>query len=237
MKFLLRECYIRWNLGEERLRISLNPANIKYEFDGFPAQNQRLKLLANPRIPRKALSILLRAVWEFSDFRIPEEIINRVPIEQTAVFQRMKDISDHRDDLRASHTYRDIRERLQADGIFRHKGYSIRSANEIEGCIHNCFLDLILSMESQGYIEDRTNDFATGGIGTFFIDHDGSILKGGAATHRLAAAKITGLKGGFPARIIGAHSNWLADQNIHDARDLGRLDAAIRAVEVKNNPL
>lgn len=85
-------------------------------------------------------------------------------------------------------------------------------------------------MEQHGYISGKESEFATAGMGSVIIDRDGSVLKALAASHRLAAARIAGVQGGFPLRVIGAHAEWLDRHGIEGAGFAPKLHKALRLV-------
>jgi len=94
-----------------------------------------------------------------------------------------------------------------------------------------CFLDLMNSMANEGYQRDKISSFGTGGIGKTIIWRDGSLRHENGATHRLAAARIVGLKSGFPLRIVAAHRAWLDEQGIVKQSDISRLPKALKSVD------
>ncbi|MBY6202225.1 hypothetical protein KUV65_12680 [Maritalea mobilis] len=131
------------------------------------------------------------------------------PLEKGQTYQRMLDVWTHREDLSASETYRNIWNTLTRTGRYQHKRYEITDPAEIPKLIATCYLDLLESMSRDGYCADRTSEFATGGLGRAIVWQDGSLVHENGATHRLAAAKIVGLRHGFPFRIVGVHEDWL----------------------------
>ena len=119
---------------------------------------------------------------------------------------------------------------MSATGQFHHKGYTIDQRDQIIGLIEACYLDILHSMETEGYRSDRRSAFATGGIGGLIIWNDGELVSGPAATHRKAAARILGMTSPFPMRVVGLHRGWLTSVGLTVAQDLRRLPHALRAL-------
>jgi hypothetical protein len=230
----MQEFYIRRSIGEESLRISVDATKIRYEIRDFSTQNKRLRLRKLPYLPKQVRKILDRIVYETSNFKLSEAVVKRVPVNETPVFLKMKDVFENRKNLKASQTYEKIANRIEVHGFYKHKSYIVQSSNEIEDCIKACFLDILLSMDQFGYLENKKSDFATGGIGSAFIDRDGTILKSIGATHRFAAAKVVGLESLFPLRIIGTHADWLQSHGIRGARDMKTFARQLRLAELDN---
>lgn len=229
-----REFIIRRMIGEESLRIKVDPKAIKCEIREFHAQKLRMKFLENPLIPKFMNRTLSKILWEMSKFELNETEVDRIPIEKTPVYRKMKNVFDHRKNLKESKLYQEISYQIEKAGYYNHKNYFVHSKDGIEDCIKNCFLDIIQSMDRDGYLNNKKRTFATGGIGQAFIDRDGSILRAASATHRLAAAKIVEMEDPFPIRIIGAHSDWIKRHNLKGISEIKMLPGYIKKVEANN---
>lgn len=228
----MREWRVRRKLGEDGLRLVVNPSQIDYELSDYAAQRRTVALATLPGIPGRLKKILVRVNWELRDFRLTEAEFERSPISTSPIYQRMADVYEHRDRLRESQTYAEIVEAVKSRGAFKHKNYEIKSVDDVEECIRACYLDMMQSMAADGYQADRTSKFATGGIGNGVIDRDGSIVRSMAATHRMSAAKVVGLQGGFPLRIVGAHTDWLNQIGATGAGGLERFGEALRDLDL-----
>lgn len=231
---MMREFYIRRVIGEDCLRIGVNARAIRYETRSFDAQEKRRRLRRLPYFPKRALPVMSILIFETSKFRFKEGEVSRSLLEETPIYLKMKDVFDNQDNLKASRTYEDIARALDKNGSYKHKNYLVETKDDIENCIRTCLLDIMLSMEKSGYLIDKKSKFATGGLGTAFIDRDGTILKAPGASHRLAAARIVGLKDPFPLRIIGAHADWLKSRGIRGIGDVKKLPSQIRLAEAEN---
>jgi hypothetical protein len=231
---MLREWQVRTALGEAGLTVTINPAVIRQETRVTPLQRKKLRVMANPAIPGWIKRPWMRVLFETSDFAHDDHGITRADVASSEIFRRMEDVWRHRDAIERSQTYASIDETIAATGSFSHKRYAISSRAAIPDCIRACYLDILLSMAREGYVAGKRSDFATAGIGSALIDHDGSLLRCFGASHRMAAAIVVGVSGGFPLRIVGAHQAWLRGEGIEGPRDLERLRLAIRAVESRN---
>jgi hypothetical protein len=229
----MREFYVRRAIGEECLRISVNATRVRYGIQEYSAQRKRLRLLQLSYLPKPLVTVLFKIINETSSFKLKEIEVKRAPIIDSPIYLKMKDVFENRKNLKTSQTYENIATIIERNGVYTHKMYTIRAKDEIESCIRDCFLNIILSMDQFGYLEDRVSEFATGGLGSAFIDRDGSILKSVGASHRLAAAQVVGMESPFPFRVIGAHAYWLQSQGIR-VRDMRTFARQIRLAELDN---
>ncbi|GAA5072639.1 hypothetical protein GCM10023209_17620 [Roseibacterium beibuensis] len=160
-------------------------------------------------LPRGVSRLVNRAARASRPMIVTSDRFVVTPLEEGQTYQRMLDVWTHREDLSASETYRNIWNTLTRTGRYQHKRYEITDPAEIPQLIATCYLDLLESMSRDGYCADRTSALATGGLGRAIVWQDGSLVHENGATHRLAAAKIVGLRHGFPFRIVGVHEDWL----------------------------
>jgi hypothetical protein len=222
---------VRRALGEAGLTVKINPALIRQETRVTPLQRKKLRVVETSAIPVWIQRPLKRVLFETADFAHDDDGIQRADVASSPIFRRMEDVWRHRDAIESSDAYASIDAAISATGSFTHKRYSISSRAAIPDCIRACYLDILLSMEGEGYVAGKRSSFATAGVGNAIIDRDGSLLRCFGASHRMAAAIVVGVTGGFPLRIVGAHRAWLQSQRIESPRDLARLGPAIRAVE------
>ena len=96
--------------------------------------------------------------------------------------------------------------------------------------VRSCFYDLLISMAEEGYLPDKKSSFATEGIGLAIVWRDGNLWHEYGATHRLASAKIVGLRRGFPLRVVAAHRDWLGTHGIRSLSEISRLPGALQTV-------
>lgn len=231
---MLRAWRVRRALGEAGLTVKINPTLIRQETRVTPLHRKKLQLAENASIPGWIKRPWLRVLYETSDFVHDDDGISRADVASSEIFRLMEDVWLYRDALQASKTYACIEHAISSTGSFTHKRYSISSRAAIPDCIRACYLDILLSMEREGYVAGKQSDFATAGVGGAIIDQDGSLLRCLGASHRMAAAIVVGVTGGFPLRIVGAHQAWLHGQGVEAPRDLARLGPAIRAVESRH---
>lgn len=233
----MREFSIRRALGEKGLEIEVNVTKIQYECREFTAKNRRNRVSRAGFVPKMVKPVLYKMINAVARFDLKESEVRRHALVQTPTYLTMKDVFDHRENLRASRTYETIARTLEHEGVFLHKQYAVKDKQSIEDCIRACYLDILLSMEKSGYRADKKSSFASAGMGTAFIDKDGSILKALKASHRLAAAQIVGMQTAFPLRVIGAHEDWLAAHQIGSGsvNDMKTLALQIRRVAHENS--
>lgn len=163
-------------------------------------------------------------------FDIGDDGFAITPFEHGNTHKRMADVWTHRNRLEASETYSRISQVLAEKGVYRHKKYELRQHSEIGAMMQACYLDLLESMSREGYQAGRTSSFATGGIGKVIVWRDGRLLHENGATHRLAAARIVGLRHGFPLRVVAVHRDWLALQGIRSVFDVSKIPGALSVV-------
>ncbi len=229
----MRQFYVRRSIREEDLCISVDAGKIRYETKTLAVQKKRLRLLNFSYCPEPLLGFINKVIYETSRFTIDESEIERVAIDQTPIYLKMKDVFENRENLTSSQTYDDIARNIADNGFFKHKKFVIRTIDEIEDFIRQCYLDIMVSMDEFGYLDDKKSEFATSGLGSAFVDRDGKILKAMGASHRFAAAQIVGLNDPFPFRVLGVHSDWLQSLGI-GAFDMASLARQIQLAGLDN---
>lgn len=227
--------HVRWALGKSGLQVAVDATKIQYKTFIYPSKDRRKKLDGLVYLPKPLKFVLRKTTNLVADFEIREDAIKRTPIADSKTYLRMKDVFDHRANLGASQTYETIVHEIEAKGFFQHKSSTVKEKGSIEEFMRVCFLDIMLSMDSSGYVADHQSGFGTGGIGFAIIDKDGSILKTRSADHRLAAAQIVNMQGPFPLRVAGCHKQWMDSHRIGSVRDLRALRNQIRNVEHENS--
>ena len=183
----LPEIYIRSQLGEAALVIDVDMTHVHRQALNLRKQHRLTfieQLTALPTFVRRGLQ---RMVWEMTSPFLDDGDITPVPIEESTTYRRMADVWEHRDTLAQSETYDEISQALSREGRFRHKSYEIESPDQIAGLIKACYLDIMHSMDAEGYRSDRRSDFATGGIGRRRRRFDTLRQFVGRSTDRMAA--------------------------------------------------
>ena len=214
MSLVIRIGTLQKVLSDSDLVLSVDPQAIAYDFPDLPLQKARLRIAEYPGLGRVGRRLANRVLTRFGNFAIEERDFSRIAHETTETFLKMKDVLDHEHCLTESGFYYQIKEILKDKDQYAHKNYVIRREDQIEPLIRDCLLAIIDSIRTQGYRTDVTSSFATGGLGTAVIDRDGRLLRGPGASHRFAAARLVGLREGFPLRLAGAHADWLRQQGI-----------------------
>lgn len=148
-------------------------------------------------------------------------------------FRMLQDVWEHREQPEQSRFFREQEEEIQRQGYVRHKRHRVRSRSELQQFIREYFLDMLYSMQRDGYLPDKTSHIGTGGHGTAFIDARGRLVKSSGADHRFAAAVLAGVDRGFPLEVIGIHRRWLEQNGVApDSRGaVGQIVSLIRRAE------
>lgn len=229
---MLQEWLVRIKLDQDALIIETDPSLVAGRIKDRHRRNLWKRINRNRFIPKMAKSGVNRFVRETRRFDIHDDgKFDFVPFEIGNTHIKLKDVWDHRDAPERSATYKDIFDKLTKTGTYKYKNLRISEKSEIIPLIEACFLDLLISMEKEGYLPDKKSAFATGGTGLAIVWSDGKLWHEDGATHRLAAARIVGLRHGFPLRIVGAHRDWLAAQGIRGLPDISRLPLALRSLD------
>lgn len=177
-----------------------------------------------PRAMCKSLTLPIRI---FHPFAVGERWFPvSSPLESIDKYAKVQDLLEHRDDYRQSRWFGHLRDELRSCGVTRHKGIVMQSETEIADFFEEYLGELIRSMASTGYRDDRGAD-----IGTALIGCDGALYKGTSGTHRFYAARLLGVSP-VPLRIICVHRGWLSSLGLPaSAAGIARLGEALRQVE------
>lgn len=222
---------VRLKFGKDGLLMDIDPMQVRGRYVNLRQRSNWYILDSARFIPRPAISALNRLMHRLRRFDLIDAGVELRPLEQANSFQLMQDVWAHRDALDQCETYLRIADELKRRGGFKHKKLQISQDSEIIPLIRSCYLDLLQSLDAEGYLPDKKSKFATGGLGRAIVWKDGSLWHEDGATHRLMAANTVGLHKGFPLRIVGVHGDWLADQGIYRWSDLPRLPEALTQLD------
>jgi hypothetical protein len=225
------EWALRRVLSDGALVVNVNPMQISGKMRDTQLHGYWRKIQASAALPRSAKSGLNRLARATRPFAFSGTHYTFRPLEGGQTHKLMMDVWQHRHALEQSETFRQISEDLLANGIYRHKRYEIREPGDITTLMQTCFLDLLISMDRDGYQRGKKSKFATGGLGKALIWKDGTLWHENGATHRLAAARIVGVQSGFPLRIVGAHRDWLRSQVDYGVFDLKKLADPFKTIK------
>ncbi|PRX31213.1 hypothetical protein SAMN05216257_1046 [Meinhardsimonia xiamenensis] len=226
----LQDWIVRYRLGSDALVIECDPLSVAGNIRDLRRYRLwRAPSMARP-LPRPARLAINRLAREARRFDIDGRRWQRGRIEDGKTFRRMLDVWENRGKLEASETWRHIAQALRTVGLWKHKGLTITDPDRIEDLIRACFLNLLESMSREGYVAGRVTPGTTGGIAKAVVWADGTLWHENGATHRLAAARIVGLRRGFPVRVVAVHRDWLCANGIHGLCTLERLPKALQCV-------
>jgi hypothetical protein len=141
--------------------------------------------------------------------------------------KRMTDLMENRSDYKNSDWYRELVDALHSGHVARHKATTMNSIQEIQDFFTGELLQLLDSMESNGYDDDIPND-----LGTAFIGPEGVLLKSTGARHRFAAAKLLSVSD-FPLMVRGADKDFLRREigSLSLSNLENRLPGLVRKIE------
>ena len=153
-----------------------------------------------------------------------EDFRNIGPFEETMQYRNASDYARNLDDVRKTQLFREIREAIATEGKYRYKNEWITDVEDIPRFFDRYWGNLYNSMLSSGYDASRADD-----IGKCYVATDGQLIKGENARHRLAVARLTGVRS-FPLLVFGVSENWYRDR-VGDALDKPRLLEKLKEVE------
>lgn len=216
----------------DKLILWINPQTIDYQVDTkWPITQSVQKkvdwlLKPLPSIKTKAISFLRRResfVIPDSYYQIPK------PIKSNQMYNSILDLIHKRENYKNSNWYQEMLVHLSRNGEVMHKKILIKCESELDHFFENYVLDLINSMESDGYRLDKGAEVGSAMVGT-----DGELHKSGSGGHRFYSAKILGVKP-FPIRIVGVHRCWFRTLNIPNrSSGLAKLYDALLEVGEKH---
>lgn len=220
---VFREWQVRRTIGGDALVVNADLTQIDLEAKDSARQRRLIAINTMRGLPSPLRRLGRRMIWELGAFDFDDDDITPQPIENSAAYHRLSDLWQHREDPTQSQTWQEIESLLSKTGHVRHKNYEITDRRQISALVEDCYLDILRSMAAHGYLPDKQAAFATSDIGLALISRSGHLISGPAATHRKAAARLVGLRHGFPLRIAGAHRDWLSENGIVAPSDLARL--------------
>lgn len=190
----------------------------KQKFLGLRSKNPLVKI-----VRRQAL----RAANAFESFVIdPAYYQEPTPIEQHINYKKIKNIIEHRENYKDSEWYSALANSLEEQGHTKHKKILMRSKDDIDHFMESYVLNLLDSLEKDGF------DFEQGGgIGRALIGTDGSIHKSSSGRHRFFAARELGIEP-IPLRISGVHEAWYRS-HIGSSFNRKKLKAALSDIQTK----
>lgn len=146
-------------------------------------------------------------------------------------YSLIADLFEHKSDYKKSFWYKKISADIEEFGKHMHKKICLKSTQDVEAFFEGYALDLINSMKTTGYDEEKAKDY-----GAAIIGKNGEVYKSRNGRHRFAAAKIVDTPR-FPLRIIGVHMQFLGAEKDHLTVKNFRteIQRVIRYVEKENS--
>jgi hypothetical protein len=206
----------------DRLMIWANPNRIGSYVDGNDhPQHRRVEMLRRYR-----LRILATRLEELEPFALPNSGFPRVVrFEELPRYQKVMDFVGSLDDYRKSTWYRNLQQDILQSGVARHKSIYMRSMDDLDAFFQGFVLDLIGSIQRDGYIVSRSSEH-----GLVMIGADGELLKANRGRHRFFVARWVGLPT-MPFIVWGVHEAWLRRHRVNaTAAGIERLAEALDAV-------
>jgi hypothetical protein len=194
-------------LGEGAI-IRVNPQKISYRASS-PSHINRFISGYGSKIKWKAYLVSR----EWANFAV-SKIHNLEDISEGRQYTEMLDVWRNRADLHNSAMYQKAYRKIKSGKHFQYKGRKTRRLDEIDELINSTLMDVLYSLESHGYIEEKRSSYSDSQMGRALIDQDGKIVPTRRARHRLAAAKIVGVDRGFPLHVEAIHVEYLKQRQI-----------------------
>lgn len=217
---------------KDALIIWVDPRKVHHHATSSRRENRRTKQkflrlrLENPFVKTVRRQVL-RAANAFESFVIdPDYYQGPTPIEQHVNYKKIKNIIEHRENYKDSEWYSNLANSLEEQGHAKHKKIHMRSKDDIDHFMQSYVLNLLDSLEKDGF------DFEQGGgIGRALIGTDGSIHKSSSGRHRFFAARELGIEP-IPLRISGVHEAWYRS-HIGNSFNRNKLKAALSDIQTK----
>lgn len=149
-------------------------------------------------------------------------------IEELDSYKYISDFIKKIDNYQSTILYKEIAEHIRRNGFFVYKKkIEISTEADIRKFFENYLMGIHDSLRSDGYDVSLAPD-----VGKCYVSSDGELVKGENARHRLAFAKILGVKS-FPLQIFGMHENWYRE-TIGPGGNLENLRQNIKELEYRH---
>lgn len=151
-----------------------------------------------------------------------------IPFTEHKTYLKMLDLYQHRQNIRESKLYARAMNRLQERGNFRHKNHQARSQGELDQLFQEVYLELLRSMEEEGYLRERSDDLCR-----VMISRDGRLIKTQRGKHRFSTAHIVGAPV-VPVVVFRIHREWMQARSASfRGKGLELLRQGLREVEAR----
>lgn len=124
------------------------------------------------------------------------------PICESEKYLKILDLIQNKHEYRKSIFYHEIKNKIDNGKIYRHKNILIKNDEDINGFFKKYMLEMIDSLQNEGYLDSKA-----GKHGTALIGRNGELIKAFNGQHRFFAAKILGLNN-IKLLITTIHRDW-----------------------------
>lgn len=160
-------------------------------FKNWPKLNN-LVYRVSARINPVTLNHFVIPAWHY---RTP------IPANKTKKYRYLEDLIANRPNYERSCWFQHLQSDLNTRGFVSYKHKIFKSVEDLHDFFQNYLLDLINSMEKEGYKMEKARK-----LGTVMIGKNGNLHKSNAGDHRFITAKILGIPS-IPLRIKGIHQS------------------------------
>lgn len=222
--FMITRRYITSKYAND-LILWINPAHINFYVGGNVPMMDKINDLTEKK-PRIKL-ISQRFVFHLGPFAIPAKYYNDPkPVVKMDKYKKIKNFIDNKSNFKKSLWYKKIYNQIHLNGIGRYKNFEFRTVEELDDFFQHYIIDMIDSMQKNGYDLGKGKQ-----VGNIMIGEDGFIHKSNAADHRLFIAKLIGVET-MPFKVKGVHKNWLMNESIsNNKRGVPKLLKSLKDVE------
>lgn len=223
---LLRK-YVYEKIGDG-LIVWVNPRNVNFYIGkNVPYIDLPNKYFKGLEVLNKKTCAILTA---YTSFAVSKKYYgNEIFLEEQYKYKILKNLIDTKSDYRKSIWYEDLFLKIKIDGIVRHKKIIIKNNHELNEFFENYVLDIVESMERDGYILNKSKQ-----IGYVMIGKEGELHKSNAGDHRFIIARILGVPK-IPLYVKGIHEECLEKKGIPKSMGaIPQINDLIREIEYIN---
>tara|TARA_R110000868_G_scaffold42724_2_gene144209 strand:- start:7418 stop:8110 length:693 start_codon:yes stop_codon:yes gene_type:complete len=218
-------------LIDSKLVIWIDPGKVDYHVGSkrpniIKIKNKlsRLEHIGKSKAARRYILRFYKAVESFSIASTDYQEMRLIEGDQK--FHKVQDIVANRDNFTDSFWYNSLLQDIATNGVAKHKKIYMRDKHDVEMFMSSYVVELIDSLERDGY--DMTKGKQ---CGSALIGADGALHKSGSGDHRFYCARVLGVSP-IPVAISGVHEDWFA-KNVGSPFNIRGLKAALAEIEKK----
>jgi hypothetical protein len=226
---ILTKCHVQKLLGEQ-LVLWIDPQKVDYhvgtKWPNIKHLTQKVSKIGRS-VPygRKPASLTNKLIFRCEPFTISQAYYReKTDIESLEKYRKVKDFIENRHRVEGTIWYGELMDELKRKGCASYKKKRLYSKEEIDSFFQSYVMDLVDSMEEEGYNISKSTE-----TGVALIGSDGAVHKAGSGTHRFYVARILGVKA-VPVKIAGVHKEWF-DRQVGSRRRLDKLSRELKVVE------